>query len=388
MVFIPVGLLAFSRTAIYYSCEFKQYSSDMLLTLVVIYLTFRAINEDLSKKSLITFTWASAGALWFSHTALITSLGCGIGMFILACTAMEHKNIHLKRLLIAGSILSINSLVCYLLVVKRSVITGMYDYHQPGFAPIPLIGSAWKDWHIELFKGFFSHPLGFGHSIALPALALVIGLALWAKKNRKMIWPLLFVLMTSYLMSLIKQYPLLTGEYDIYSRSTLFVLPIVVLLISSGVDAVARAAKYVPVYIAISAFFLFLPFNKARYAPPYWEQETRPLIDYIHDNMNKDDTVYVYTKCIPAFLYYTRNKDIKHLKGAYQDNPDDYAKEAEKLVESKHSWIIFSHCVEEQRTPFLEQMDTFAERKLEKKTNGAWLYLYEKRASDRKQFSL
>lgn len=378
-VFIPVGLLAFSRTAIYYSCEFKQYSSDMFFMLLIFCFTAKSVRNDFSRKSMISFTCIAATALWFSHIALIVSVGCGLGMLIDVLLSKQNRRENVRHLLITGCVLAANALACYLLTIRPATLPGMYVYHHQGFAPLPFVGEGWKNWHVDLFTGFFSHPLGFGHQTMLPILALVIGTATWMRKHRRLFIPLFGILLTTYLLSAAQQYPLLTGKHDICSRSTLFVLPAIILLLAYGIEMIARTAKNELLYSLLCLIFLFFPFDKARYAPPYWMQETRPLIGYIEDNIQDGDTLYVYTKSLPAFKYYTRGRDIQHLEGAYyKDSPFDYAEEADRLTHSRRSWILFSHCSERQRSGFLNQIETFAERKWERKTNGAWLYLYEK----------
>jgi hypothetical protein len=127
-------------------------------------------------------------------------------------------------------------------------------------------------------------------------------------------------------------------------------------------------------------FFMGMPIKSS--LKPFHFEEVRPVIEYLNDNMQKEDAIYVYLGAIPSFDFY-RNKYTIHqtkIEGkVYGMNPERYYQEVLRIqqAEVRRVWLLFSHYRKEESDYMINQLSAKAELKDSHSENGAAAYLFE-----------
>ena len=76
---LAMALLALAPVLVYHSVEMKQYSTEMLASVLSLYLYLK-FHEKLALKSLLIWGFAGAIILWFSYSSIFLLAGIGIGL--------------------------------------------------------------------------------------------------------------------------------------------------------------------------------------------------------------------------------------------------------------------------------------------------------------------
>lgn len=129
-------MVSISPQLISYSSEVKQYSSDVMATLIIIILTSKCINSNTTKKDFLVLALTGSILIFLSHAVLFSIMSSCIVLLIFW---FPKKLIHLKKytfitiifwfsLYLIFYIISLNSLT------KNNTLT---DYWQNYFFPLP-----------------------------------------------------------------------------------------------------------------------------------------------------------------------------------------------------------------------------------------------------------
>jgi hypothetical protein len=79
-------LFAVSWYPIYYSSELKQYSSDVMTGLLMIYLAVRCLEKGASTREYLILGAGGAMAIWVSHPSAFVLAGIGLALFAASFT--------------------------------------------------------------------------------------------------------------------------------------------------------------------------------------------------------------------------------------------------------------------------------------------------------------
>lgn len=372
LAFVPFAL---SSTAIYYSGEFKQYSSDLFFSVLILYVTHRVLKEQFSRNWLGIFILMGLVSVWFSHTSIFMLAGTGLALFI---DAFKFKKIDLFRgLTIACAIISVHFTLLYLLIIKPATPSNMFTYWSFGFPPLSALSST-IEWCLENLFGYAIYPLGFpGYGIIFPLAALGIGIIssclikYWRSESNLFTFPLIFLLFSS----VFHLYPITTGIHEIHSRLVLFTIPSAFMLIAVGI---IRFSKLSPKPMLVTVLFgvlLMLPLANNMFPwPDFMRQEMRPLVAFLSQRLSPDDTVYVYGASVPAFSFYTRNKPIPYIKGSTVD-PAGLSKDLKQVMGGKRIWAIISHDYVKNHMIIKRELEVHHGPVLTEYFPGAWLLL-------------
>jgi uncharacterized membrane protein len=77
-----LGAFAFSNYLIYYSAELKQYSTDVLLCLLLLLAFYRHISQESSLRDFAVLAALGTLALCFSYPAVFVLAALGITLFL------------------------------------------------------------------------------------------------------------------------------------------------------------------------------------------------------------------------------------------------------------------------------------------------------------------
>ncbi len=373
---IAVGLLTFSGTAIYYSDELKQYSSDLMVTIIVLILALHVYEKEFDLKSNLFFGFGGAFLVWLSHPSVFVLSGTTLSLLL--SLFLKEKSKGLKKfvnLIFSSLIWGTSFVVGYLTIVKASAHQGFYGFWYSSFAPMPIRTINDLLWYSETIFATIRIPI----SIYFPGIVMVMMFAgfvgFYNKKNKLFFLLVLFPLIILLSASMLKLYPL-------HSRFLLFALPIFYLIIARGVEEFSYNINKKNVIIIIFLVLLLLAqplFSSGRsLIQPKFRAETRPLIEHIQRNMLEGDKVYVYYATQAPFQYYVKDFEIDYVIGVEsRGDPNKYLEELDNLDLQGRIWFIFSQAYGDEQSIYIERLEEMGKRLEHMNAFGADLYLYD-----------
>jgi uncharacterized membrane protein len=198
----------------------------------------------------------------------------------------------------------------------------------------------------DQFVRFFIAPFSKNEPDLIPLLFIglfIIGIiVLWQMKAQRVFLLLLFLLATLFIA-----YGF--GLYPFGHRYGLYVSPLFFAVIAAALLGLWRwRILAIGVTVLIGAlFFLFLP-NMQNGANPWMTlpfEELRPVVQYMHENVQPDDLVYVYYGAVPGYMVY---QELGHetVYGPWfrEWSLDEKVGQIQESVgESPRFWVLFSH---------------------------------------------
>jgi hypothetical protein len=372
-----LALFAVSPTLIYYSSEVKQYSSDIFVTLILLWLALESLDNGITRKKAIVLAGAGALAIWFSHPALFVLAAIGIILLV-------HNRKHFMPVVAVGGAWLASFAVLYLVSLRwLSSNEFLLGFWQEFFMPMPPEFS----WLWNAFLGLFRDPGGLdGFAPALFAAALTGGLVLARRRWQVagiILLPFFFVLAASALQ-----------KYPFSGRLMLFSAPLLFILLGACIDWLSTLELRVSFPVQLSALLAFVLAVGMLFAPttvsfgrfmvPPYNEHIRPAMAYLKQNYAPGDAIYVYYWSIPAFRYYAPFfglSDLDYLSGKDPD-VDIVVSELNQLKSHKRVWILMSHLTKKGiaiRETVLANLYPADQRKATFNIPGTnvFLYLYE-----------
>jgi len=239
-----VALCSLSAPLIYHSGEVKQYETEVLATVVALWLAL-TLRERISLRQAVGAGVAAMLCVAFSNAAIFVL--AGVFAVLLGHYLLEKKNAEAGRVAVTVALFSTAFLLYYFLLLQRNPnVQALKDGWGDHFAPLPVSRSGIV-WYVR--TGFFTlvDPLGISLDVSLPflparrairylmafsypgVLLLVLGVVVFARRDRLIGAIVMAGLVTTFLASLLRQYPL-------NERLILFLAPMAYLLIGKAVE--------------------------------------------------------------------------------------------------------------------------------------------------------
>ena len=170
--YISLGLFAFSASLIYYSSELKQYSSDVLVTLLLLFIVPKSLQEKVSSNVFIALGFTGVLAIWFSHPALFILTGI---ILTLGLAFTKQRNSY-KLWWLVGiiGVWGINLILLYFISLQHLVANNvLLNYWSSGFAPLP----PWShlNWYYNSLGGMLNNPARLPFNVIIVGL-LILGI--------------------------------------------------------------------------------------------------------------------------------------------------------------------------------------------------------------------
>jgi hypothetical protein len=175
LVPVPVLLVALQPSLVYYSNEVKQYSTDVLVVLIVLLLAFKVPVRTDDGKPLRRFAIAAVIAVWASHAAVFVLAGISVVFVLRPLVAGDLKRTRRVVLILSPWLLSL--LIGYLTVLRPVTQNqGLAEYWQYSFPTGALDLPAWlvRRWY-DLATSPLRMDPGVPH-LSLPFRLLGLGL--------------------------------------------------------------------------------------------------------------------------------------------------------------------------------------------------------------------
>jgi len=375
-VLLAIALVALNPSLIYYSSEVKQYSSDALTTLLLLWMFVALAQSDLSAKKVFAFGLMGAAAVWFSHPAAFL-LASAAGICLVSTRTEWQRFIRLAFVL---GMWAASFLILYFVSLRHLANDiALLDFWGQYFPPHGFAHTV--GWLFDVFAASFRDPAGLA---VIPGMAFfVVGVAVLFRRNRRLGWIVCGSCIATLLAAFAHRYPL-------GGRLLLFAVPIILLLVAEGVAAVcARCPRGKLVHVVIACLVLALPLlnairGGARSVSGIQRDDIRPVLEYVNAHASPADGGYVYFQAQPQMRYYS---DVLGGRVKWKLGSDCgadatcYAKDVDSLTGSGRTWIVLSHVLIRDKTDdraiLVEELDKRGRRLEEFSTHSAHAYLYD-----------
>lgn len=346
-------MFALNSWQVYYASELKQYGGDVMVTLLLVYLTIRCLRDEARAGDFLWLGAAGVITIWISHVSVFILAGSGLALAFEKFT--KRKSIPLAWLALLAATWLASFGVDYLVALGDTAANRYFQaVWKKAFLPMP----PWSDipWLVNVYYKFVLITLtgtdtGVDYMILL--LGVVGGLSLIARRPGVAI-----IVISPFILTLIAS---AWQKYPLSHRFMLFLVPLSLLLMAEGIGWIYTfLAKWRKSFALVacgllSAVILLLPVQNAigGFNSPPSVSEIKPLMKYIEKNSKPGDVIYVHYRAVTAFTYYVpfyRLDMDKVITGVdRQDNKkaiDRFFTDVNDLRGNDRVWFIMSEITE------------------------------------------
>jgi hypothetical protein len=353
------ALLMFSLSGamIANSTELKQYSTDVLVSLLLVHLALQAIRDGMRARNIILLGMAGIAAILISHPAVFTLPVVGL---VLAGVVFYKKDYPQIFRLIGMGVVWAGTLLAVYVISLRTLVgnENLQEYWKNSFAPMP----PWEylDWYRNVFIALMPHvnPSFFPYFVQdfdprylMNACLLLIALGGISLLVRN---PVAAILLGApiglmFLASVLRLYPVSERFLYFWFPSLLFLFAEGMWLIYTLIAKYNHKAAWV-VYGLIAAVVFWTSFDLGiqNFLVPPMGEDIKPVLAYVRDHMEKDDVIYVHQGSTTPFLYYSAAYGLdtdETFVAAKSWNVKRFMVDLNDFQNSERIWFIFSHVV-------------------------------------------
>ena len=370
---IAVCLFALSPYLIAYSAEFKQYELDATIAVGLLLLG--------QARRWLSLAIAGMLAVWFSHPSVFVLGGVGLSLLL---HHYPTRTLRKPILVIAAWIISFG--ICYGFFLRKLGLNAyLLDYWNGTFMPLPPTSFGDLAWIVHHFLMFFEKPGGLNPTAfgagGLAAGCWLVGVVRMASNQR----PTLIALMGPFLLAM-----LASGlqKYPFAGRLLLFAVPGALLLVASGasfmlerLESARRGAG-----IAVLMLLFIAPLGECYWnieQPPHRE-DVREAVEYLHQQWQPGDRLYVFYHAAPTFAYYAERYPFpkeRILIGQENSNgpTTTFLDELRRLEGESRVWVLVAHSKTNEETAIHAYLDVLGNGKAEFQGSDVVLLRYDLR---------
>lgn len=348
-------LFAISEWMVYYSSELKQYSSDVMIALLLIYLSLESLKSEKNKQYIILLGIVGFFAIWVSHPSVFVLSALLPLLIIEKWTKKDYSQ--LGWLLGIAAMCLGTFLITYMISLNNLVGNeNLQDYWRDNFAPFP----PWENllWYKNIFTSLLPRAdSSFGTNIItgfksvylinLSFLLILVGSVSLFVRDKKLAILIIFPLLLTFIASALRKYP-------ITDRFLYFWYPSLFLMIAEGLRGIYLIIKRINSNFALVAYILLaitilwnpLVITYNNFLSPPMGEDIKPVLAYIQDHLQEGDIVYIHHGSITPFLYYmdTYNLPAGEIFIAHKSwNFERFVIDVENFRGSDRIWFVFSH---------------------------------------------
>lgn len=378
---VAAALFAVLRPPIYYSGEVKQYSTDVVAVLVVLWLSARCLDEQERTEPYITLALVGGLLFWCSHAAMMASAGVGLVLFWKAVTTGSKPM--LVRLMLPAGIWAVSFVPFFIFSLTDLLANdSLSEFWTNGFAPLLPTSTSDVRWYHDAMFGVFEDAAGVQSSGVGLFAFLVGGAALMGRDSQP--WKLALLVSPIFVTLFISGLEV----YPFSGRTILFASPILVLVLCRGLVYLWNQSKVVGIIGTLVVFVTPLALAADLMADPPTREELRPVLVHVHEKMESDDEFYVYTGAVAAFQYYEGTRNLVQaseerviLGGNFRSDWEQYRERLGRLWGKERIWFVFSHVHEasgaNEEQLFLFILDRLGSPLRSIEEQGASAHLYD-----------
>jgi hypothetical protein len=360
-----LALFATLDPLIYFSSELKQYSSDVMVALLLLWMALHVERRRFDYAALLLATGVGAAAIWFSHPAVFVLAGIGSTWFVSRLRQKQWRG----ALALAGvGSLWVGSFVASYEVTLSNLIVS------------PELQSFWSNKFV--LEGSATPGLSFLiHSDLALAIPMLTGVFLLRSRDQlrsMLVLPACF----AFVAAVLHMYPF-TG------RLILFLLPLGLLLLARATIPVAArlngSVRNLGTVLLVATLVPFFVTSGYRLFVPRVREETRTEIEWMSRRFQSGDLCYAYYATDTSIWYYAPRfgLDATCISGvSSRENWSRYVDDLQHIPKARRVWVLFSHVHHDEhpldeRLFFLSELDRMGRRLQSHEGLGAFTYLYD-----------
>ena len=347
-----VLMFSISWWLVVYSSILKQYISDTMIVLLLVYLAIRCLRKNVHAKDFLLLGSVGAIVIWFSHPSIFILAGIGL---VLVLEKITRKEFVPWIWILGMGIGWVASFGLEYLVSLRNIVADEYliNYWHRAYVPLP----PWSDksWFINTYFSFllFAFHRADGTMALITLVLTFIGSLSILARNWRIGLLVISPFVIAVIVSALQRYPL-------KDRFMLFLVPFVLLLMAEGFRAIYwLIAKWKPNFAA--AFIGILALAVVwQIAPITYEkaisgrgEDIRSVIKYVAENRMQDDIVYIFDKTDAVYRYYAPFYGLDKgniIVGVYSPKKrialQNFDDDVNSLVGNARVWFIFSEILD------------------------------------------
>jgi hypothetical protein len=294
-------LFALSPPLVRYSAELKQYSLDVLATVVILLVALAYRRRPLDARALAGLSLVGGVAVWFSQASVFALAGA-FGALALEA-ALGRDTTRLRRLLVPGVIWGIAFAASYL-VSKPNV--DRIKASPDGTYTLDFDGVTWYARTVEhlgvLLFDIEGDRISVGYGVvAVAGLLAIAGVYRLVRDDWFKAALVLLPVAAAMAAATLHMYPL-------SGRFALFALPLTALLVGSGVTYVwsrvaASTSGRTVAGIATAVVALFVLVQAPSLLSRQKTEDVLPVLEYVRANWRSGDVLYVHEGSEDATAY-------------------------------------------------------------------------------------
>ena len=340
-----LGAFAFGDYLIYYSAEIKQYSTDVLICLVLFLILQRHLaNEHTTTDDMLWLAGAGVFALCFSHPAVFILGGIGIALF-------AHHFKDKRRLvwvIITSAVWAVTFLIVYLLILRHQTTSSYlitFWGNLLSFMPMP----PWQDlsWFPSALDNLFFVVGGLASGLIIVFPIYLLGL--WGfVKEKNWGWALALTVPIGLNM-------LASGfqKFPFHGRLILYLLPLIFITLGKGIDALLDKIPSRVIANFVYGALVILILNSAvptantyLVTRDYVRDDMKPALSFMKLNAQGNDLVYLYHYAGGTYTYYAPDYGLENLAVIHGEdrfrNAKRYDQDLDLLPRGQRVWFVFS----------------------------------------------
>ena len=349
---VAVALFALAMPFIFYAAQVKQYSTDVLVAVVLLSIALD-IEEaaDFSPRRAMWAALAGVIAAWFSHPAVFMLVGIGLS---LAAQSRRFDRGSLRRLhtvlavWIVSALCVIGAELATMPPQTREYMNRFWGYAMLPADPLRML------WPLARLKGFFGRgglgTLGYPADIFYMALA-AFGIALLFRRRRGAALLLILPIALTIAAAAARQYPFA-------DRLILFLAPGFILAIAEAIEWTrVRASSISPVAAIAMAAALVAPalYAIAAKPPVYRIQDVKPALAHMQARRQSGDAVYVYYRGSQSMNFYGARYGLRPSDyttgGCFLGDTRRYLEDIDRFRGSPRLWLVMADISPIRRPP-------------------------------------
>jgi Dolichyl-phosphate-mannose-protein mannosyltransferase len=377
-----LALMALNWRLAEYSGRVKQYSGDVLMTVILTSLGIWALRRRRCHAWLMII--GAIMVLWSQPSVFVLA---GIGLTLIGTAAADRRYRDALGWAAVSSIWFLVFLMCYLLVYRHSTNnTVLLSFWADQFAPFPPRSLEQFKWYYDTFIGLFAMPVGLSFG-GLGAVGFLFGAYLLLTRGQgRLLILLVSPLILTLLASALKKYPF--GE-----RLMLFSCPLLTTMVAIGIAGITQGSSgrggvlrgLIAILMLIYPIYMSVKTLKAPSVP----HDIKPAMAYIGDHWHDGDVIHVnfWAKPLVDFykmLDYRGLKDKPYFMGtdpgeqfALNELVSTFGKDFDQLKGKRRVWVIFIKQVHGEETVSTSLLDHRGVRIDEFRGRGSTAYLYD-----------
>ncbi len=341
LVPVPVLVVALHPGLIYYSNEVKQYSTDVLVVMVLMLMAFRVRSGAGDGPPLRRLAAAGAVAVWLSYASIFVL--AGISVVIVLRPLRDRDLRRAVRMALVLSVWLVSLAVSYLLVLRQLTenqpLSDFWAFSYPNSA------ADLPTWLVRRWFGLAENPLELTlHGLGLLLVAFgLLRLSRETGRRTALLWAAVPAALTAAALS----------TYPFAGRLALWLVPVAAVTLAAALPHQLLAGRTAWLLVASAALTVTLaPAAASGLSLTTHTQEIeelRPLLERFARVRQPGDLVYVEVATRDPFEYYanqtgvSRDGVILFLSREEQLNCSDLAALNAGRFATDRVWIISSH---------------------------------------------